>query len=236
MRTKKNTLRKQKGRAYGYEFKDVEDACLQLARANVSEDALNIFRDASRKFHPDRGGTTEQFQQLQKCSYDFWPHNRNPRPANLDNLIPIAEAKREKYKQEHQPQEPAPAAEQPPAPPVPQFPIKCMVFKSQGAVEFGDLTKIQTNGKFKIGNANYDPNTVQPTVKDPRFAKISDWRKWLLDSRQVGGSTRGHRLPSLPTRRARRFSSSKKRRYSHRRRALQTGKVGYRPTKTGRKV
>jgi hypothetical protein len=49
-------------------------------------------------------------------------------------------------------------------------------------------------------------------------------------------SIRGHRLPSLPTRRVRHFSSSKKRRYSHRRRALQTGKVGYRPTKTGRKV
>lgn len=48
-------------------------------------------------------------------------------------------------------------------------------------------------------------------------------------------STRG-RLLSLPTRRARRFSSSKKRRYTHRRRALLTGKVGYRPTKTGRKV
>ena len=49
-------------------------------------------------------------------------------------------------------------------------------------------------------------------------------------------STRGRRLLSLPTRRAPHFSSSKKRRYTHRRRALLTGKAGYRPTKTGRKV
>jgi len=49
-----------------------------------------------------------------------------------------------------------------------------------------------------------------------------------------GGSTL--HLTSLPTRRAGRSSSSSKRSYTHRRRALQTGKVGYRPTKTGRKV
>lgn len=49
-----------------------------------------------------------------------------------------------------------------------------------------------------------------------------------------GGSTR--RLTSLPTRRAGRSSSSSKRNYTHRRRALLTGKGGYRPTKTGRKV
>jgi hypothetical protein len=49
-----------------------------------------------------------------------------------------------------------------------------------------------------------------------------------------GGSTR-HRT-SLPTRKVGRSSSSSKRSYTHRRRALQTGKVGYRPTKTGRKV
>jgi len=51
-----------------------------------------------------------------------------------------------------------------------------------------------------------------------------------------GVSIRGRRLPSLPTRRAPRFSSSKKKRYTHRRRALRTGKGGYRPIKTGRKV
>jgi hypothetical protein len=50
----------------------------------------------------------------------------------------------------------------------------------------------------------------------------------------MGGSSR--RPTSLPTRRAGRSSSSSKRSYTHRRRALQTGKVGYRPTKTGRKV
>jgi hypothetical protein len=50
----------------------------------------------------------------------------------------------------------------------------------------------------------------------------------------MGGATR-HRT-SLPTRRVGRSSSSSKRNYTHRRRALRTGKVGYRPTKTGRKV
>jgi len=49
-----------------------------------------------------------------------------------------------------------------------------------------------------------------------------------------GGSN--HPRTSLPTRRVGRSSSSSKRSYTHRRRALQTGKVGYRPTKTGRKV
>jgi hypothetical protein len=53
--------------------------------------------------------------------------------------------------------------------------------------------------------------------------------------RQYGGkSTR--RPISLPTRRAGRSSSSSKRNYTHRRRALRTGKGGYRTTRTGRKV
>jgi hypothetical protein len=51
-----------------------------------------------------------------------------------------------------------------------------------------------------------------------------------------GGFTRGHRLPSLPTLRAPHSSFSRKKRYTHRRRALRTGKGDYRPTKTGRKV
>jgi hypothetical protein len=45
-------------------------------------------------------------------------------------------------------------------------------------------------------------------------------------------SIHGHRLPSLPTRRARRSSSSKKKRYSRRRLTLRTGKGGYQPTMT----
>jgi hypothetical protein len=51
-----------------------------------------------------------------------------------------------------------------------------------------------------------------------------------------GGFIRDRRLPSLPTLRARHSSSSKKKRYTHRRLALRTGKGGYQPTKTGRKV
>lgn len=49
-----------------------------------------------------------------------------------------------------------------------------------------------------------------------------------------GGVTR-HRT-SLPTRRGRRSSSSSKRRYTHRRPALLTGKGGYLPTRSGRKA
>lgn len=48
-----------------------------------------------------------------------------------------------------------------------------------------------------------------------------------------GGATR---RSSLPTRRAGRSSSAKRRRYTHRRRALRTGKGGYRPTRKGRKA
>ena len=51
----------------------------------------------------------------------------------------------------------------------------------------------------------------------------------------AGGVNHG-RLPSLPTRRGQRSSSSSKRRYTHRQRALRTGKGGYRPTKSGRKA
>jgi hypothetical protein len=51
-----------------------------------------------------------------------------------------------------------------------------------------------------------------------------------------GGASRARRLPSLPTRRGQRSSSSSKRRYTHRQRALRTGKGGYRPTKSGRKA
>ena len=40
---------------------------------------------------------------------------------------------------------------------------------------------------------------------------------WLLNSEREGGSSRGHRPLSLPTRKAPRFSSSKKRRYTRRR-------------------
>ncbi len=49
-----------------------------------------------------------------------------------------------------------------------------------------------------------------------------------------GGSTR--RPSSLPTRRAGRSSSSRRKRYTRRQRALRTGKAGYHSTKTGRTV
>ena len=244
MRTKNHTLRKQKGRAYGYVFENVVDACLQLAKANDSTQASQIYRDAALKFHPDKGGNVKDFQDLKKCLGNFWPANRVPAPTDIRGLSEQASRARQQYIQQ-QGRAPAPPAPAPPAPAQPaqpapasppQFPIKCMVFKSQGAVVFGDLTEINSNKTFKIGNANYDPNTVQPIVKDPRFAKISDWRNWLLNSVRRGGFTLVRRLPSLPTQRAPRFSSSKKKRYTHRRRALRTGKGGYQPIKTDRTI
>lgn len=59
------------------------------------------------------------------------------------------------------------------------------------------------------------------------------WNYW----RNIGRGRRSSRhRSSLPTRRAGRSSSSRKRRYSHRRRALRTGKGGYRSTGKHRKV
>jgi len=81
------------------------------------------------------------------------------------------------------------------------------------------------------------------TVNKPRTISqmTDDFTEGIL-SRQVasmkigsGGRSTRHRT-SLPTRKVGRSSSSSKRSYTRRRRALQTGKVGYRPTKTGRKV
>ena len=94
------------------------------------------------------------------------------------------------------PQQAQPAAAPPPQYPAPTFPISVRVFNKTGPIVQGDLTRIRTNGTFKIGDKDYDPNTVQPTVKDPRFAKISDWRKWLIDSRKAGGFIRTRRNSS----------------------------------------
>jgi len=81
------------------------------------------------------------------------------------------------------------------------------------------------------------------TVNKPRTVSqmTDDFTEGIL-SRQVasmkigsGEKSTRHRT-SLPTRKVGRSSSSSKRSYTRRRRALLTGKVGYRPTKTGRKV
>jgi hypothetical protein len=78
------------------------------------------------------------------------------------------------------------------------------------------------------------PNVDEPIRgPDPFFGQQQAPRPFAFQP-QYGGSIR--RRTSLPTRRAGRSSSSSKRNYTHRRRALLTGKGGYRPTKTGRKV
>ena len=66
---------------------------------------------------------------------------------------------------------------------------------------------------------------------------LSDYTDGIL-SRQIAAMHVGGDVirSSLPTRRAGRSSSSRKRRYSHRRRALRTGKGGYRSTGKHRKV
>jgi len=81
------------------------------------------------------------------------------------------------------------------------------------------------------------------TINKPRTISqmADDFTEGILSRRVAsmdiskGGKSTRHRT-SLPTRRAGRSSFSSKRNYSHRRRALRTGKGGYRPTKTGRKV
>ena len=76
-------------------------------------------------------------------------------------------------------------------------------------------------------------------VNQPRTMSqaLSDYTDGIL-SRQVAAMHVGGDVirSSLPTRRVGRSSSSKKRRYTHRRRALRTGKGGYRSTGKHRKV
>ena len=82
-----------------------------------------------------------------------------------------------------------------------------------------------------VPHADRGPGDME--VESPP-APQNRWADFAAIGNRRGGSTR-HRT-SLPTRRAGRSSSSSKRNYTHRRRALRTGKGGYRPTKTGRKV
>ena len=100
-----------------------------------------------------------------------------------------------------------------------QIQILMLATMGQGVLQQQAMSMLEPEVRLQlIGNENV--NRIEPQEE--------------LD--QGGSLNRGHRLPSLPTRRAPRFSSSKKKRYSHRRRALRTGKGGYQPTKTGRKV
>jgi hypothetical protein len=100
-----------------------------------------------------------------------------------------------------------------------QIQILMLATMGQGMLQQQAMSMLEPEVRLQlIGNENV--NRIEPQEE--------------LD--QGGSLSRGHRLPSLPTRRAPRFSSSKKKRYTHRRRALRTGKGDYRPTKTGRKV
>ena len=86
--------------------------------------------------------------------------------------------------------------------------------------------------------AQAPPETQPPVMREAVQPPPSSTIGIEAPAPAQGGSrfNRAHRLPSLPTRRGRRSSSSSKRRYTHRRRASRTGKGGYRPTKSGRKA
>lgn len=73
-----------------------------------------------------------------------------------------------------------------------------------------------------------ESNETQLQVYNPRHP---------VDVVMTGGSiSSSRRLPSVPKRKGLRSSSSSKKRYTRRRRALRSGKGGYRATRTGRKV
>lgn len=195
-------------------FNGWDDACTKLATTDDENSAKKLRRDSLAQYHPDApGADLGIYQKIEECVTDYWekPEGKTNREEYKRTKKHIREVRAEKAAAERAAAEraaPPPqqarnaaaekAARNAAAPqyPAPTFPISVRVFNKTGPIVQGDLTEIQTNGTFKIGNANYGPNTVQPTVKDPRFAKISDWRKWLLDSRKAGGFIRTRRNSS----------------------------------------
>ena len=79
------------------------------------------------------------------------------------------------------------------------------------------------------------PSAFAPAPRPPSAASA-----WLANAqpprRRHNGGKRAIRPSSLPTRRAGRSSSSRRRRYTHRQRASRTGKGDYRSTRMSRKV
>jgi hypothetical protein len=203
-------------------FNGWDDACTKLATIDDEKTSKKIRRDSLGQYHPD-GPSPDLgiYQKIEECVNDYWekPEAKNNREEYKKTKKHIREVRAEKAAAEKAAREvraekaaaekaardaaeqrrnaaAPPAAAQAPQYPAPTFPISVRVFNKTGPIVQGDLTAINSNKTFKIGNANYGPNTVQPTVKDPRFAKISDWRKWLLASRQAGGFIRTRRNSS----------------------------------------
>jgi chemotaxis protein histidine kinase CheA len=106
LRKTRRQKRKQIGRAYGYVFENTDDACLQLAKASEESEAKKIYRDASRKFHPDKGGNAEDFKKLGGCFETFWPVS----PSNSEAVT--AGLERENYIRQQA--APPPRAQPPP--------------------------------------------------------------------------------------------------------------------------
>jgi len=99
MRGLRKTLRKKRKQIGGaYSFANPDDACLQLAKATDYGQAKKMYTYAGIKFHPDKGGDTEQFQKLGHCFETFWPY----KPTNTQ--AETARYKREIYLQEKDPQ------------------------------------------------------------------------------------------------------------------------------------
>ena len=77
-------LRKRSGRYRTLRggFRDVKDACEQIAKAAGDAAKKKIYRKAVLQFHPDKGGDKEQFQALENCfKKDDAPMQYEPPPA-----------------------------------------------------------------------------------------------------------------------------------------------------------
>jgi hypothetical protein len=67
-------------------FRDVKDACDQIAKAKTDSEAKKIFRKAAIKFHPDKGGSEEDMKKLKNCLDDKleggpeWAPEEEPAP------------------------------------------------------------------------------------------------------------------------------------------------------------
>ena len=123
--------------------------------------------------------------------------------------------------------------------PIPYAPIGYIIYDTLRMLISGSLvSKIptcqgQTYGFYKQKKYQQKLKALLYTLSLPNVSSAVSTEV----QRSRGGSiSSSRRLPSVPKRKGLRSSSSSKKRYTRRRRALRSGKGGYRATRTGRKV
>lgn len=62
-------------------YKTAAEACADIAASKSVADAKKIYRKASLKFHPDKGGDAEEFKKLGDCMEEFETSKVAPPPA-----------------------------------------------------------------------------------------------------------------------------------------------------------